>query len=119
MRPPFLILLALTTTFVVDGVLAPFVLPHEERGIAIAHGLLIGVGCYLWCKAEAQERGTMTPGRSALWAGVFPILGVPIYFFRTRPLGQATLATAKAFGLFFVFFLLDSGVAEAVRALRT
>jgi hypothetical protein len=118
MRNASVILYALAITFVIDGALGALA-PQHERGLALAHGLVIGIACYMWCRAEAAARGSSPPGRSALWAGVLPIAGIPIYFFRTRPAGRAALGTAKAAGLVVLLFALDAGVAEAVRALRT
>ena len=48
------------------------------------------------CRADGLVRGMPAPGRSALLAGVFPVLGIPVYLFRTRPWRRALLATLGA-----------------------
>lgn len=119
MKPSAIILLILGMTFVIDGVMAPFLPPDLEGRIGLLHGVIIGVACYIWCKADAVERGGTAPGRSALWAGVMPIIGVPVYLFRTRPSGVAAASTVKALGLVVAFFVLDIAIAGGIRALWT
>jgi hypothetical protein len=119
MKPSAVILLILGMTFVIDGVMAPFLTPGLEGRIGLLHGVIIGVACYIWCKLDAEERGATAPGRSAFWAGVMPIIGVPVYFFRTRPSGVAAVSTAKALGFVAALFALDIAIAEGIRALRT
>ena len=64
----------------------------------VAHTFFIGAMCYAWCRAEGVARGVPPPGRSALFAGIFPLLGIPVYFFRSRPWRRALVATLKAAG---------------------
>ncbi|MNR60295.1 hypothetical protein D3C85_1817440 [compost metagenome] len=73
---------------------------------------LISALCYTWCRADGLVRGVPAPGRSALLAGIFPLLGIPVYFFRTRPWRRALLATLGAVG-----FLVSSLVLAAVGTL--
>ena len=112
------LLLLLALSFAVDGLLQPFVPQQALRGVVLLHGVLIGVFCYLWAKAEAAERNSVAPGRSALWAGIFPLLGVPIYFWRTRPPGAASLAIGKATLLLVALFATDGLLSTLVESLR-
>lgn len=119
MKRPTLILIVFALTFFIDGLFQPLVPPQHMRAVALAHGLVIGVLCYLWCKADAFARGSVPPGRSALWAGVFPIIGVPAYFFRTRPRGAAVLGTLRAIAALVAVAILDAITAGVVDAIRT
>lgn len=101
MNRPRWILLALGLSFLVVGVADAFVPPvrgKEYSVLDVAHAFLISALCYTWCRAEGLARGVIPPGRSALLAGVFPMLGIPVYFFRTRPWRRALLATLGAVG---------------------
>jgi hypothetical protein len=77
-------------------------------------GVLTMVGIYVWCRVESLERGTLPPGRSPLWAAVFPPILLPVYFFRTRRARTAFAASAKALalyvGLWFAFLVGVLGV---------
>jgi hypothetical protein len=119
MKRSVLIIVLLSITFVIDGAIAPFVMPKDELHVALLHGLLIGILCYAWCRADAHERSQLSPGRSALWAGVFPLIGVPVYLFRTRAAGPAIASCLKTVAVVVALFGMDAGVAEAIRALRT
>ncbi|RIX76085.1 rard protein [Acidovorax cavernicola] len=115
MNRPRWILLALALSFLVVGVADAFVAPlrgKDYTAFDVVHVFLISALCYMWCRADGWERGVPAPGRSALLAGVFPVLGIPIYFFRTRPWRRALLLTLGATG-----FLAMSLVLAAVGTL--
>jgi hypothetical protein len=84
----------------------------------LVHGVIIGVICYLWCRAESRARFENTPGRSALYAGVLPLIGVPIYFFRTRKAGPAFMATGKALLLLLAAIILSVGISSFLESVR-
>jgi hypothetical protein len=99
MNRPRRVLLALALSFVVAGVLSPIVPEVAGKSysvVDVVHSLLIGALCYTWCRADGLWRGVLPPGRSALVAGIFPLLGVPLYFLRTRPFPRAVVATLGA-----------------------
>lgn len=118
MNRPRRVLLALALSFVVAGVLSPIVPQAAGKSysaVDVAHALLIGALCYTWCRADGLERGVLPPGRSALVAGLFPLLGVPIYFLRTRPFAKALLASLGAIA-FLVACTMLSGLCAIVTA---
>ena len=120
MNRPRRVLLALALSFVVAGVLSPIVPSMAGKPysvIDVVHSLLIGALCYTWCRADGLERGVLPPGRSALLAGLFPPLGVPLYFFRTRPIARAFIATLGAIGFLVVCTVLSGLCAIATAAL--
>jgi hypothetical protein len=109
MNRPRWILLALGLSFLVVGVADAFMPPVRGKDYTVldmAHAVLISALCYTWCRAEGLARGVIPPGRSALWAGVFPLLGIPVYFFRTRPWRRALLSTLGAVGFLAVGLVL-------------
>jgi hypothetical protein len=109
MNRPRWILLALGLSFLVVGVADAFMPPVRGKDYTVldmAHAVLISALCYTWCRAEGLARGVIPPGRSALWAGVFQLLGIPVYFFRTRPWRRALLSTLGAVGFLAVGLVL-------------
>ncbi|ADU37015.1 RarD protein [Variovorax paradoxus EPS] len=101
MNRPRWILLALGLSFFIVGVADAFMPPLRGKGYSaldVAHAVLISALCYTWCRAEGLARGVIPPGRSALLAGMFPLLGIPVYFFRTRPWRRALVSTLWAVG---------------------
>lgn len=109
MNRPRWILLVLGLSFLLVGVADAFLPPVRGKDytvLDVAHAILISALCYTWCRAEGLARGVIPPGRSALLAGVFPLLGIPVYFFRTRPWRPALLSTLGAAGFLAVGLLL-------------
>ena len=108
-------------SFFIAGLIEPFTeRPGEPYSAAgVVHMLLIAVLCYGWCKADAAERGIALPPGSAVLAGIVPPLGLPLYFFRSKPKRAALIASVRAvFGLVVMLALFVSGYAIS-RALRT
>lgn len=63
---------------------------------------------YYWCKTESKERNSLAPGHSALWAALFAIVFIPVYFFRTRSNKlQALKSSAKSFLFLIAMSLVD------------
>ncbi|MNP99524.1 hypothetical protein D3C85_121570 [compost metagenome] len=115
MNRPRWILLALALSFLVVGIADAFLPPlrgKDYTALDVAHVFLISALCYTWCRADGLARGVPAPGRSALLAGIFPLLGIPVYLFRTRPWRRALLATLGA-----AAFLVSSLVLAAVGTL--
>lgn len=109
MNRPRWILLALAVSFFVVGVADAFIPPLRGKDytpLDVAHAFLISALCYAWCRADSLARGVIPPGRSALLAGIFPLLGIPIYFFRSRPWRQALVSTLWAAGFLVMGLVL-------------
>jgi hypothetical protein len=118
MTRPTLLLVLLAATFLIDGVAGAFVPPQAERSAAVIHGVAIAIICYAWARADATTRGMLAPGRSALYAALLPVLGVPAYLFRTRGAAKGALGSAKAFAFFVALVLLDASVRDGIAVLR-
>lgn len=113
------LLACITGSFALAGAFDATLPASALPGMTILHGLVVGVLTYMWCRAEAMARLQPPPGRSALFAGVFPLLGLPCYFFRTRPWRRAVQDTSLAAALCVALWLLHRGSAEvAGRLLR-
>lgn len=117
-RTRFLLLL-IAGTFLVAGLADPFMPPAGRLAAltGLAHGILFTVLCYLWCKADAGERGTPHVGGAAL-AAFIPPIGLPVYFFRTRTVGKAFVSIGKS--VLFVaaslaIYVLGAFVVESLR----
>lgn len=106
------LLLALAASFAVSGVLESSLSAKNSQVSGLIHAFLIGALSYMWVKAEASERNSVPPGRSALWTGIFPVVGLPIYFFRTRKWQQALkgclLSVALLIGLSLSYAIAKS-----------
>ena len=121
MNRPRWILLVLGLSFLVAGVADAFMPPlrgKDYSALDVAHAFLISALCYTWCRAEGLARGVIPPGRSALLAGVFPLLGIPVYFFRTRPWRRALVSTLGAAGFLVMGLLLAAGGTLLTESLR-
>lgn len=69
---------------------------------AVVHMFVIGFLTYGWVKAHSRDTGVSVSSGSALLAGAIPLVGVPVYFFRTRGLKLGIFSTLKAAGFFVV-----------------
>lgn len=116
MSRPRLFLLLLALSFFFAGLADAFVsTPQSPNSIvAFVHTFFIAALVYLWCKADAAERRTPPPAGAPLFAALLPPLGVPVYFFRSRPLRPALVATALA--LVFLVLLVSLSVAATLLA---
>ena len=113
------LLILLGASFILFAIAEQFIDPQVLRASALAHGFIIGALCYAWCRAEAWERGKLSPGRSALWAGLLPIIGVPVYLFRTRGAKRGLISTGKALLLLLAMGAASFLTSAAIEALRS
>src|SRR2546422_306235 len=51
---------------------------------------------FFWCRFDAADRGVSLPRWNRVLIVALALVGVPIYFFRTKPWQGAVWATAKA-----------------------
>lgn len=90
------------------GILEPFtnrpVDPYSPLGLIQV--LLLAVLGYVWCRADAAERGIVPPKGAAIMIAVFAIVGIPAYFARSRPWRAAVWASFKALGFLVLIQLL-------------
>ena len=108
-------------SFFVAGLVEPFVAVAGEplSAGAVVHSFVIAVLCYSWCQADASVRGITLPSGSALIAGLLPPVGVPLYFFRSRPWRTALMASLKALAAVVVMLSVFSGGYLLAETMRT
>jgi len=68
---------------------------------------------FSWCKADAHLRGINPPRGAPMLVGLFAIIGVPYYYFRTRPWRTALWHCVKAAG-FILAIALCGGIARVI-----
>ena len=105
---PTIVVLLLITSFFVAGVAEPFTSTpgRPYSAAAVVHIITIGVLCYVWCRSHAAARGVTPPRGSMALAGFLPVVGVPLYFFRSMPWRRALGACLKALGLLIVMVVV-------------
>jgi hypothetical protein len=92
---------------------------NSGPGLDLVVGIPTTVLIYLWCKAEAAERGARPSAGLTMFAVVLAPVGMPVYLLRTRrPLRAALKALLKAFGFYLVavaVLVLSESLAAALR----
>ena len=109
MKRSFIIVAMVVGSFLVSGLVDGYVgLQDGVWGVThFAHGIVIAILCFAWCKADAQENGfDLPPGSPILCAAIAPI-GIPLYLFRTRPFRRASVGTLKGVGVLILSVLVD------------
>jgi protein-S-isoprenylcysteine O-methyltransferase Ste14 len=117
MKRSTLLIFAFVASFVASGIIETVATPQAVQSIGFAHGILIGVIAYLWVKADANDRSTIPPGRSAILSGILPIVGIPAYFFRTRNWRQALGGSVRAVALLIAGIFCSALATEATKHL--
>ena len=117
-RPPAVTpqhyLLAIASSFALFGVLETAVDPD----IAVIHMFLLAVLGFAWCKADVRARQIREPRGSALLVGAVGIIGVPMYFFRSRPARAAWFAMLCFVGFAAICVFAYIGGDYAARLMR-
>jgi hypothetical protein len=80
--------------------------------------VLVGL-VFFWCKFDAQERNASLPRWNRVLIVVIAIIGVPIYFFRTRSTRDAIFATLKSLGVLVGLAVVSAVGTFAGHALAT
>ena len=105
------LLLGIAATFVVTGIVEPH-LPNPGQfpnEIGVAQIFVLAGLLFAWCKADAASRGVRPPAGAPLLVALFALIGVPYYFFRTRPWRTALLDTGRALGFLAITYALYYG----------
>jgi predicted MFS family arabinose efflux permease len=101
------ILLSLLAVYVAAGLSTPLFkdLDQMDRVLSFVLGIATMVALYVWCRQDALARGMLAPGRSCLWAALFPPLFLPLYFVRTQGGRAAARMSLKAIGCYVGLWL--------------
>jgi hypothetical protein len=96
MTPPQALLLALASTYIAEGVIAPHLrsLGSTPDNLNMAQTFVGSALVFRWCKADAALRH-VKPVAPVLVA-LLPPVGLPIYFFKTRPVRKAFGSLGKS-----------------------
>ena len=80
--------------------------------------VLVGL-IFFWCRFDAADRGVSIPLWNRILIVALAVVGVPVYFFRTRPPGQALVATLKALAVLVALPIVSGITYTLVRAIAT
>lgn len=117
-----LLLALLTASFFVVGLIEPHTAqPGDMHSpLSVIHIVAITALIYMWCKADSLARNAVPRKGAALFAAVFPPLGVPLYLFRSRPWKKGLRDVVLAVALLLLFALLQElGSAVSMRFWQT
>ncbi len=78
--------------------------PHSRW--ALAMGVAYAITAYWWYFLDKHERNFKAGSLQNIAVAAFTVLGLPIYFFRSRGFGGGAVATLQAFGAFIVLGLI-------------
>jgi hypothetical protein len=72
--------------FLIEGLFAGVtaVSPVDSGAAFLARAFVLVGMVFFWCKFEAQERDASLPRWNQILIVAVALIGVPIYFFRTR-----------------------------------
>jgi hypothetical protein len=74
---------------------------------------------FFWCRFDAAARkASLPPWNQALIIAV-ALVGVPVYFFRTMPWREATLATLKAAAVLLATSIVSGACTVIARGIAT
>jgi len=92
----------LTAVALVNGLTA-FLVPDYESAAPVlgalgyvASAIVMPVLIYLWCQADIIERKLPYPDGIPIVVGYMWVLGLPLYFFKTRSVASAFIGLGKA-----------------------
>jgi hypothetical protein len=114
------ILFILAGVYLAGGMGLAF-LPDWPAGVGfvdLALGAATMAAVYVWCRRRTIERRLIPIGRLALWAAIFPLVFLPVYFARTKASGGTLRASGKALAYYVglaVLMALGAVVATALR----
>jgi hypothetical protein len=95
-------------------------MPADASGAKIhsVSGLVFGIAApillYRWAQLDVAERGVPYPAGAPLLVAFVALIGVPLFFLRTRSLAQAFLALGKVV-LFIAACSVLAAIAVALR----
>lgn len=96
------LLLTILVSFLLSGIIDGI---YDEEGdlfgVSLApQSLVLAFLGYAWCKAHQRARGIKLSNFYAMLVALIAFIGVPLYFYRTMPVKQASWSTLKAIGYF-------------------
>jgi hypothetical protein len=114
------ILLSLAAIYAIGGIVLAL-LPNTlkaERTMNLVMGMATMVIIYIWCRQDGYAINSQKVARWPLWAAIFPLICLPIYFLRTRSTRAALISTGKAVAYYIGITLLSIITSIATALLR-
>ncbi|UZE97181.1 hypothetical protein [Alkalimarinus alittae] len=96
------ILISFLVSGIVEGIFSFSI--SDQQAITVAHSIFIAVCVFIWCGRHAKENELRKIGGYKVFCAVFPIIGVPVYFFRFFGFKSGTVKTGKA--LFYLLLIV-------------
>lgn len=117
-RSRLVLVLILVSFFVSEALDSYFYATEGQSDVtAFVHLLLLSGLLFTWCKLDMRERSIREPTGSALLVALIAVIGVPLYFFRTRTRKEAWKSILASLGFVlavFVVVIIGSVVGELV-----
>ena len=104
MKRSNIVLIMIVVSFFFAGAIDSyyFVASRQQDLTRFVHLVVLSGLLFTWCKLDVRERSIREPSGSALLVALIGIVGVPLYFFRSRPRRQALLSTLASIGFLIV-----------------
>ena len=101
---PRQVLLVLMASFFFSGLIEiAFKFSTDQINlVSILGGLLTAILCAIWCQTDAHFRGETLPRGTVPLVFLLPIVGIPLYLWRTRPHNTFPLYCLKLLGFVFL-----------------
>ena len=87
--------------------------------VFLASGLVFLTLIYFWCRFDAAARKVSLPAWNQILIIAVAFIGVPVYFFRSMPRREATLATLKAIGVLLATSIVSGLCSLIVHGIST
>jgi hypothetical protein len=99
--------------------IAVSLLPTQNEQVLLTSALVTTALTFFWCRLDAAARKVPFPPWLQILVIAFALVGVPVYFFRTRPRREAVLASLKAAGVAVAFSIVSAATSAISRAIAT
>ena len=110
MTPQRICVVLLFLTAALEGL--TFAVSADPGQVVLTSTLVSLTLIYFWCRFDAAARKVSLPAWNQILIIAVALIGVPVYFFRTMPGREATLATLKAIAV-----VVATGIVSSVCSL--
>jgi phosphoglycerol transferase MdoB-like AlkP superfamily enzyme len=93
--------------------------PTQNEALALTNALVTTSLVFFWCRLDAAARKVSFPPWNQILVIVVALVGVPVYFFRTRSRREAVLASLKATGVLVAGSIVSGATSVITRAIAT
>ena len=99
--------------------IAVSLLPTQNEAFALTNTLVTTSLVFFWCRLDAAARKVSFPPWNQILVIAVALVGVPVYFFRTRSRQEAVLASLKATGVVVAGSIVMGAASVITRAIAT